>query len=264
MKHVVAAVLAVVVAAALAPAAIADAPSPLSLTGTSVTNADGSRTLTVSGTYTWEKKCDPKKPVGYAIAWNDPTAAGNVVGNGIAVGTPSDNAIHTTNGCGNPSTFGPLSHTYPASVNATVQVCVVTYPNKDRNKTAGGPTRQTDNSVEENEDGKPMVCFTFNPPSPPPPPPVTDVCSNMESIQTSVPSGMTKDASGNCVTPTLLPSPPTTTVVERVVVRTIVKKVVVVKKVKAKTAKKVKARKAKTKVKGVRKALTPRVLPHTR
>src|SRR3954471_23764286 len=111
MKHLFAAVLVVLVGAVFAPAALADAPSPKTITGTSVTNADGSRTLTVSGTYGWEKKCDAKKPDGYAIAWNDATAPGNAVANGIAVGTPTDNAIHTTNGCA-AATFGPLSHTY--------------------------------------------------------------------------------------------------------------------------------------------------------
>jgi uncharacterized repeat protein (TIGR01451 family) len=39
----------------------------------------------------------------------------------------------------------------------------------------------------------------------PPPPPPTDVCPNIEGVQTVVPPGMIKDASGNCVTP---PPPP--------------------------------------------------------
>lgn len=34
-----------------------------------------------------------------------------------------------------------------------------------------------------------------------PPPPPTDVCPNIDGVQTSVPTGMVKDASGNCVTP---------------------------------------------------------------
>ncbi len=288
MKHLFAAVLVVLVAAVIAPAALADAPSPVSLTGTTVTNADGSRTLTVSGTYEWEKKCDPKKPDGYAIAWNDPTAPGNVVANGVAVGTPADNTIHTTNGCGVPGTFGPLSHTYPASVTTAVQVCVVTYHNKDTKKTAGGSTRQTDNSIEENDDHKPMVCMAFNPPPPP-----NDVCPNIEGVQTAVPSGMVKDSAGNCVTPptdlcpniegvqtavpagmvrdasgNCVPPGPITQTVEKVV--TIVEKCTcpakVVKKPvkKAKKVKKVKKAKKKIKVKGVSKKFTPRVLPHTR
>ena len=39
-----------------------------------------------------------------------------------------------------------------------------------------------------------------------PPPPPTDECPNIEGLQTSVPAGMTKDANGNCATP---PPPPT-------------------------------------------------------
>jgi hypothetical protein len=248
----------VLVAAVVAPAAFADAPSPVSITGTTVTNADGSRTLTVSGTYEWEKSCDPKKPDGYAIAWNDPNAPGNLVADGVAVGTPTDNTIHLTNGCKS-ATFGPLSHTYAAGMKSAVQVCVVTYHNKDSKKTAGGPTRQTDNSIEENDDHKPMVCMAFNPPPPPPVTPPTDVCPNIEGVQTSVPNGMVKDSAGNCTTPPLQlqPTPPQTVVVTK----TIVKKVTV--KAKCKCAKKVKAKK-KIKVKGAQKKFTPRVLPHTR
>ena len=259
MKHLFAAVLVVLVAAVIAPAALADAPSPKTITGTSVTNADGSRTLTVQGTYEWSKACDPKKPDGYAIAWNDPTAPGNAVANGIAVGTPTDNSIHATNGC-NADTFGPLSHTYPASVNTALQVCVVTYHNKDAKKTAGGPTRQTDNSVEENKDHDPMVCFAFNPPPPPPP---SDVCPNIEGVQTSIPAGMSKDSSGNCVTPPVTPGPPptNTVTVEKVVIQKVVVKCVCKPKAK-KVAKK--AKKAKIKVKAAHKVLKPSVLPHTR
>jgi len=100
--------------------------------------------------------------------------------------------------------------------------------------------------------------------------PPTDVCPNVEGVQTAVPSGMTKDASGNCVTiVTLTPSTSTITV-EKIVVQTMVVKQVVTKKVKAKkkvakkAKKKVKKAKKKIKVKGVQKKFTPRVLPHTR
>ncbi len=37
-------------------------------------------------------------------------------------------------------------------------------------------------------------------------PPPTDVCPNLDGLQTSVPAGLVKDANGNCVTP---PPPPT-------------------------------------------------------
>jgi hypothetical protein len=89
--------------------------------------------------------------------------------------------------------------------------------------------------------------------------PPTDVCPNIEGVQTSVPNGMVKDSAGNCVTPPLQlqPTPPQTVVVTK----TIVKKVTV--KAKCKCAKKVKAKK-KIKVKGAQKKFTPRVLPHTR
>jgi hypothetical protein len=95
----------------------------------------------------------------------------------------------------------------------------------------------------------------------------SDACPNVEGIQTSVPSGMTQDSSGNCVTVVALATPPTI-VIEKVVVQTMVVKKVVIKKVKAKKkavkkAKKVKAKK-KIKVKGAQKKFTPRVLPHTR
>ena len=114
---------------------------------------------------------------------------------------------------------------------------------------------------------------TVTPPTTPP----TDVCPNIEGVQTSIPSGMTKDSAGNCVTTVnLVSTPPTTTVVvEKVIVNTMVVKKVVVQKAKAKKVKKAKklkvkakakkkAKKAKIKVKGVSKKFTPRVLPHTR
>jgi hypothetical protein len=88
--------------------------------------------------------------------------------------------------------------------------------------------------------------------------PPTDVCPNIEGIQSAVPTGMTKDASGNCVTVvTLTPQPPTTVTIEKVVVNTmVVKTVKVVTKVKAKkkvvkkakVVKKVKKAKAKKKI----------------
>ena len=108
--------------------------------------------------------------------------------------------------------------------------------------------------------------------------PPQDVCPNIQGIQTSVPSGMVKDASGQCVTP------PTTVVQQtpQVVVQqtgtpataapaapVVVEKVVTTtakKAKKAKKAKRVKAkRKAKRGVKGVRAGgRKPRVLPYTR
>ncbi len=107
------------------------------------------------------------------------------------------------------------------------------------------------------------------------PAPPTDACPNIEGLQTAVPSGMTKDASGNCVQLVALAPPPTVTV-EKVIVNTmVVKSIKVVTKAKAKKkvvkkakivkkAKKAKKAKKKIRVKGVSKKFTPRVLPHTR
>jgi hypothetical protein len=113
--------------------------------------------------------------------------------------------------------------------------------------------------------------------SPPPPGTPQDVCPNIEGVQTSVPAGLTKDAAGNCVgtTTTVVQSqPPTQTVViEKLVVtikttpaKKVIKKAKKAKKVKhVKKAKKAKhKKKAHVQVKGVRKAFTRGVLPHTR
>jgi hypothetical protein len=121
--------------------------------------------------------------------------------------------------------------------------------------------------------------------TPPPPGTPQDVCPNIEGVQTSVPTGLTKDAAGNCVgttttvvvgttTTVVQTQPPTQTVViEKVVVtiktppaKKIVKKAKKVKTIKhLKKAKKVKhKKKARVQVKGVRKAFTRGVLPHTR
>jgi hypothetical protein len=126
----------------------------------------------------------------------------------------------------------------------------------------------------------------------PTPPAQQDVCPNIEGVQTVVPSGLTKDASGNCVatttttTTTIVQSAPPaqTVVVEKVVVEKVVVHVTIKAAKKAKKAKKAhkakkvkKAKKivrkhkakhaqkkARIQVKGVRKAFTSGVLPHTR
>src|SRR3954471_13689704 len=55
--------------------------------------------------------------------------------------------------------------------------------------------------------------------------PPADVCPNIEGVQTGVPAGMTKDASGNCAAVVTLASPPiTTVVVEKMIVNTMVVK----------------------------------------
>jgi hypothetical protein len=69
----------------------------------------------------------------------------------------------------------------------------------------------------------------------PPVTPPTDVCSNIEGVQTSVPAGMTRDAAGNCATPPVVPGPPTNTTVtvtvDKVTVDKVVVNTVVIKKV---------------------------------
>ena len=108
--------------------------------------------------------------------------------------------------------------------------------------------------------------------------PPTDVCPNIEGVQTSVPTGMVKDASENCVSPPTIvvqqtpptivqqATPPATTVAAgNTVVTTEQAKPKAKKKAKAKKAKRVKAkRKAKRGVKGASVSRKPRVLPFTR
>lgn len=175
---------------ALVASAFAHSPSPIPGTETAtavqnfdpVTGALVSRTVTVSGQWSWQDQngsCDNhgrSNPLqGVAVSWDDPTQPGNLVANDpnpphepVLVGTPSDNQIHP-NPCGTfnaaakltTGTWGPLSHTYPASVSGALHICPVTYHIKDTNKTAGGPNHETDNSIEENNAGVDVGCFTF-------------------------------------------------------------------------------------------------------
>ena len=128
---------------------------------------------------------------GVAMVWNDPTQPGNpVTGAGalgtFLLGTPTDNVVHPTpgavvqdiaapsdylnwrGGCGtyqpvlgyNTGTWGPFSHTYPASVKGAISVCPLMYdvhgktsgtaPNGIKEVTAGGNNHNGDNSLESN------------------------------------------------------------------------------------------------------------------
>ena len=88
-------------------------------------------TATVSGTWTWASQNYPCQDrwVGWAIDWNDPVDAGNPLTNGYAVGTASDNAVHSNQNCGGQipggkgvqGTWGSLSHTYPQAGTYTVK-----------------------------------------------------------------------------------------------------------------------------------------------
>ena len=189
-------VLATVAFFALVATALADSPNPIPGTETATTapvfDSSGvliGRQLTVSGQWSWSGQrgsCDnhglSNPPQGVAVSWQDASQPGNAVANDpnpphelVLVGTasanslnPADNAIHA-NPCGtfNQSTnqtvgnWGPLSHVYPLSTTGDLHICPVTYHVKDTSKTAGGPNRETDNSIETNNAGVDVGCFTF-------------------------------------------------------------------------------------------------------
>jgi hypothetical protein len=142
-----------------------DAADPVvpATTGAVVTNADGSRTVTVRGQWQWpthRSDCNgDKRAVGFAVDWNDPGQPGNVVttlnGATIDVGTAAanaynaaDNLVHATppaaesanpsawrGGCGtfnaaagyNSGAWGPLSHTYAPSFSGPITICALMY-----------------------------------------------------------------------------------------------------------------------------------------
>jgi hypothetical protein len=199
--------------ALLAALAWGDAADPVlsSTTGNVVTNGDGSHTVTVQGQWQWtthHSDCNTNRSgVGYAVDWHDPTAPGNHVttlnGVSIDVGTPSDNVVHPTpgpvfqdignpsqwqswrSGCGafngsyNTGSWGPISHTYPASVSGPFSICALMYdvhgkssgtaPNGEKEVTAGGDGHNGDNSAQTNKD-TPLGngCFTATFQAPPP------------------------------------------------------------------------------------------------
>ena len=87
--------------------------------------------------------------------------------------------------------------------------------------------------------------------TPPPPPPPTDECPNIEGNQASVPAGMIKDSSGTCFTPST-PPPVETTVVTATPAAAVVPAIVTPPAAKpapkAKVTVKKKAKKAKKKI----------------
>jgi hypothetical protein len=103
---------------AFALPALANAPNPDTTTVDQVTvNSDGSRTVTVQGTWTWatQNNCSTaRNGVGYQIVWFDNTA--NAIGssagphaspNGILyVGDAQDNIVHSVETLGGSSGFG--------------------------------------------------------------------------------------------------------------------------------------------------------------
>jgi hypothetical protein len=269
MKHLVAAVLAVIVAAALAAPALADSDGKTTLGPAGYSGPGAKRSLVVAGTANVVLDEADHVVICHAIGGPNgsrfnqiaPSAQGVASGHGdhqgdrdiippftlqthkgsdatLASGQTwnAANAAIYANGCSAPT----------PPITPPTDVC----PNIDGIQTAIPAGMSKDSKGN---------CVT---------PPPTDVCPNIDGIQTAIPAGMSKDSAGNCVTPQLQPSPPTTTTVtiEKVVVvkQVIIKKVKVKAKVK-KVAKKKKAKKkAKIKVKAAHKVIKPSVLPHTR
>jgi hypothetical protein len=137
-------------------------------------NADGTRTLTVQGQWTWPSRTSDcnldRAGAGFAVAWQDPAQPGNSVvtlnGANIAVGAgsagvlnPADDLVHATppgtdsastslwrSGCGtfatppgyNTGTWGPISHTYPVSYTGAITICPLFYDVEG--SPSGGPS----------------------------------------------------------------------------------------------------------------------------
>jgi uncharacterized repeat protein (TIGR01451 family) len=174
--------------ALFATTASADSPNPQSASGIADLNGDGSITVSVVASWTWDMgSCpasDDQKVPGWAVDWGDNSV--NEVVDPIFVGTASDNAVHfnpafdgqdpaqcTDNG----STIGgafpaPLSHTYSADFVAANAAdmpipCVVTYDvHKDKvgdtgghSAIAGGDDRNDDNSVDNNKEDPESGCL---------------------------------------------------------------------------------------------------------
>ena len=174
-----------------AGSASADAPDPSATPNamqTTVThNADGTNTVSASGTWQWPTHttdCNVARyAAGWAMAWGDPNDAGYLLAgtsgaSAVYVGSrnSTDNAVHYYDGttgqprCGvfashgsssyNTGNWGPISHTYAASV-TTVSVCPVMFDvhsvtaNNTLSVKAGDldVTQNSDNSVVKNASG---------------------------------------------------------------------------------------------------------------
>src|SRR5579859_5344361 len=98
----------------MAASALANAANPDTTTVDQVVvNADGSRTVTVEGTWTWQtqSKCaTARNGVGYQIDWFDNTA--NPVGTAkdpsgiLYAGDAQDNIVHSDESLGQSTAFG--------------------------------------------------------------------------------------------------------------------------------------------------------------
>ncbi len=117
---------------AFAMPALANAPNPETTTVNQVVvNPDGSRTVTVSGTWTWQTQNNcgtSRNGVGYQIDWFDnsanPVGTANAPSGILFAGDAQDNIVHSVEALGGSSTFGQaqfdgvpssyLSHNRPA------------------------------------------------------------------------------------------------------------------------------------------------------
>ncbi|CAB4879709.1 unannotated protein [freshwater metagenome] len=152
--------------------AAADSAYPVTATGSAEVNPDGSITVTVQGTWQWDRNdpCSENRwGTGWAIDWHDANQAGNFLGSindtdysvGAAEGNdlnPADNAVHYGEQCDetNAGTWGPESHTY-AEGTVDFAPCAVTYDLhngdtesgiRDGDLIATGEGYNDDNSVE--------------------------------------------------------------------------------------------------------------------
>ena len=225
MKHLVAAVLAVLALGVLAPAALADSDGKTTLGPAGYSGPGAKRSLVVAGTANVVLDEADHVVICHAIGGPSGSRFNQIAPS--AQGVASGHADHQ----GDRDIIPPFT--------------LRTNKGSDASVASGQNWNAANAAIYANGCSAPA-------------PTTTDVCPNIEGVQTAIPTGMSKDSAGNCVTPQLQASPTTTTVVIKKVV--VVKKVIV-KKVKAKKKAK---KKAKIKVKAAHKVVKPNVLPHTR
>jgi hypothetical protein len=192
---------------AFAAVAWADAPNPNSIAANAVRNADNTITVTIQGTWNWDRDdCGPEEDgrwAGWAADWNDANQPGVKMDGedffmGAAAGNalnPADNAVHTDETCDegpvdseSTGSRGPLSHTYAADT-TEITVCVIMYdihvdeigdtgvfePDDPEQVIAaageGNNDYNDDNSIQNPNGDDPSVCIEADIPIPPPNPP---------------------------------------------------------------------------------------------
>lgn len=134
------------------------------------------QTVTVTADWTWTK-CTGTKIVGWAVAWGDADFQQNPVPDGsggffyMGDAVQGNHVFNAGTPCsGTSGALGSLSHTYATA--GTKDVCVIVYDMVKDTKTgafptsgahsdvAGGPDRNTDNSVEQNELKGESICLS--------------------------------------------------------------------------------------------------------